>query len=115
MVGKIMHKVTKKVMRNNNYIAIVTSLCTICMVNHMRKGLEESQGLDAPGYEAMEEDELNLPDHCFGCAHREEELELARKELDLARKEIERLKGKRRSSTPYERNVSVGVPDKARV
>ena len=85
------------------------------MDDTVHDNLEENQGQDAPGYEAMEEDELNLPDHCFGCAHREEELELARKELDLARKEIETLKGKRRSFTPYERNVSVRVPDKARV
>ena len=42
------------------------------MDDTVHDNLEESQGLDAPGYEAMEEDELNLPDHCFGCARREE-------------------------------------------
>ena len=84
--------------------------------------MEEPEVMNAPVYEAMEEDELNFPDHCFGCDRRNEELELARKELELARnelelarKEIETLKGKRRSLTPYERNVSVRVPDKARV
>ena len=70
--------------------------------------LEEPEVMNAPVYEAMEEEEVYFPDHCFRCGHLEQELKAAYDKID-------KLEGKKRSFTPYERTRSVRVPDKARV
>jgi hypothetical protein len=77
--------------------------------------LEETEDMNAPVYEAMEEEEVHIPDYCFRCGHLEQELEAANKENEKLSKENDKLKGKKRSFTPYGRNMSVRVPDQARV
>ena len=34
--------------------------------------LEETEDMNAPVYEAMEEEEVHIPDHCVRCGHLEQ-------------------------------------------
>ena len=59
--------------------------------------LEETEDMNAPVYEAMEEEEVHIPDHCVRCGHLEQELEAANKENEKLNRENEKLKGKKRT------------------
>ena len=77
----------------------------------MNENLNDSEFMDEPSYEAMDEDEA-FPDHCLHC-------HLLQQQLDTADSRIAELESANPKNTSlnasYERHASVTVSNQARV